>query len=282
MSGTASPQTNEIDEDLVKTAIARLDWCALKCHFDEVSLTRDQLTQVCGHLRRCTDLVYKYPREALETGRTLLFDHLKADAAARFGAVAEREIAAEIDLLALVEHGYRAILGVLAKCPISKRDPAVRAAASVSRAGYEYVDLMQRHRAALAASQRLNSLSPPRLHDDEGNSFSADAVLDCLAETVAMTLIMEAYKNSWFEPVTEIVVLPEVPAVGEEERLQAGATQVMSASWRQWQRVEKRRRYTGGELRPDRRRPASLSSRASQDRDRVPPSRGRIIGARGL
>ena len=249
MAGTDLPQTNQLDEELVKTAVAEVDWCALKHHFDAIGLTREQLTQICGHIRRCTDLICKYPRKALETRRAQFFDQLRADAAARFGAEAESEVAAEIDLLALVEHGYRAILGVLAKCPISERPAVVRAAASVSRAGYEYVDLMQRHHAALAASRELNLLSDLRLRDDEGNSFSADAVLDGLAETVVMTLIMEAYENSWFERKTDIVILPELPAVGDPERFQAGATQVTAAFWRQWQRVEKRRRYTGGELR---------------------------------
>jgi hypothetical protein len=74
-----------------------------------------------------------------------------------------------------------------------------------------------------------------------------DAVLDGLSESVAMTLIMEAYKNSWFD--NDIVVLPELPKVGDSERFQSGATQVLALFWRQWQRLEKRRRYLGGELR---------------------------------
>ena len=58
---------------------------------------------------------------------------------------------------------------------------------------------------------------------------------------------MEAYKNNWF--IDDMVLLPEVPSVGEEERYQAGATQVLALYWRQWQHVEQRRRFLGGELR---------------------------------
>src|SRR5580693_5269592 len=74
-----------LDENLVKTALAALDWGILKRHFDDIGLTEDQFTEVCGHARRCTDLIYKYPRKTSETGRARLFDEFRAYAAARFG-----------------------------------------------------------------------------------------------------------------------------------------------------------------------------------------------------
>ena len=89
-------------------------------------------------------------------------------------------------------------------------------------------------------------MSGLRMRDDHGNSYSLNSVLDALSESVAMTLIMEAYKNSWF--ADDIVVLPEFPAVGDEERYQSGSTQALALCWRQWQRVDKRRRFLGGEL----------------------------------
>ncbi len=85
------------------------------------------------------------------------------------------------------------------------------------------------------------------IRDDDGNVISPDAVIEGITASIAMTVIMESYKNDWF--VDNIVVLPVMPAVGEHERFQSGATQVMALFWRHWQRLEKRRRYLGGEIR---------------------------------
>jgi hypothetical protein len=67
-----------------------------------------------------------------------------------------------------------------------------------------------------------------------------------LAASVAMTVIMEAYKNDWF--VNDVVVLPALPAVREQQRFQSGATQVAAFFGRHWQRLEKRRRFLDGEI----------------------------------
>ena len=77
--------------------------------------------------------------------------------------------------------------------------------------------------------------------------MSADALLDGLSASVAMTLIMEGYINKWFDGDT--VVLPEFVAVDDDVRFQSGSTQVLAMAWSQWQRVEKRRRFFGGDLR---------------------------------
>ena len=86
-----------------------------------------------------------------------------------------------------------------------------------------------------------------RLQGDKGNSFSVDAGLERLSESVAMTLIMEAYRNDWFDG--DVVVLPELVEGDDEVRFQSGATQFLAICWRHWQRVEERLRFLGGDLR---------------------------------
>lgn len=244
-----SPSNARLDERRVKTALAKLDWDILKRHFDEIGLTEDQFTEVCNHARRCTEFIYKRPNKKAEIGRERLFKEFSDYAVEHFCADTVREISSVNSLLNLIEHGYRSILDVLAKCPISTRLPEVRIAAAVSRAGYQYLDLLHRCDAALAASGELNLPSGLRLKDDGGNTVSPDAVLDLIVETVAMTIIMESYNNSWFEPGSEMVVLPDLPDAGDKERFEAGATEVLAVFWRQWKRVEERRRYLGGDLR---------------------------------
>jgi hypothetical protein len=94
----ATPKSS-LDQELIKTALAALDWTTLKAHFDGIGLTRDQLTEVCGHAQRCTDLIYKYPRPKAEADRARLFDELRAEAVARFGETAQGEIS---DLASLI------------------------------------------------------------------------------------------------------------------------------------------------------------------------------------
>ncbi len=84
----ATPKSS-LDQELIKTALAALDWTTLKAHFDGIGLTRDQLTEVCGHAQRCTYLIYKYPRPKAEADRARLFDELRAEAVARFGETAQ-------------------------------------------------------------------------------------------------------------------------------------------------------------------------------------------------
>lgn len=249
MTNIDSPSNARFNENLVKNALANLDWNILKRHFDEIGPTEVQFMEVCNHARRCTQLICKYPNKKNETGRAHFFDEFRAYANARSCIDAVKEITSVETLLGLVEHGYRSIHDVLDNCPISTHPPVVRVAAAISRAGHQYLDLLSRRDAALAASRELNLLSGLRLQDDDGNTFSPDAVLDLLAETVAMTIIMEAYKNKWFESGSGIVVLTDLPDIGEKERYEAGATEVLAAFWRQWERAEKRRRYLGGDLR---------------------------------
>ncbi len=164
---------------------------------------------------------------------------MRAYVEAHLGAEAADEVARETALIAQIEHGYRGILDVLGRCAIGHRPAAVRASGSISRACHEYQDLMRRRDKAMAEAKELNLMSGLRLQDDSGQSVSLDAVLDGLSESVAMTLIMEAYKNSWF--VDDSVVLPDLPEVDDEVRFQSGSTQALALCWRQWQRVEKRR-----------------------------------------
>jgi hypothetical protein len=186
-----------------------------------------------------------------------VFDKLAEYVERHLGARSRDKVTAVLALFKLIEHGYRAILDVLGKCAIGNQPPAVRVSACISRACYEYRDLSRRGNRFLKAKE-LDAVVGIEIQDDDGNVVSPDTVVQGLAATVAMTIIMEAYKNRWF--VNDIVVLPVPPSVGEQELFQSGATQVMALYWRHWQRLEKRRRFLDGEirtLRGDRRPPGT-------------------------
>lgn len=219
----------------------------MRSHLDSIDLSEDTLVELCGHIRRYSDWIAKYPHKGFEKRRERFFSELARYAGQRLGARAPQKVTAVLALINLIEHGYRAILDVLDKCAIGKQPPAVRVSACVSRACQEYQDLLRRRDKALKTAKELDVMAGIEIRDDNGNVISPDAVIEGLTASVAMTLIMEAYKNDWF--VNDVVVLPALPAVGEQERFQSGATQVMALFWRHWQRLEKRRRFLDGEIR---------------------------------
>jgi hypothetical protein len=219
-------QPAKLREDLVKEALSDVDWSKLMLHLNSIDLSVDTLVELCGHIQRYSDWIAKYPRKSFEDRREKFFSELANYARERLGAPAPEKITAVLALMKLIEHGYRSILDVLGKCVIGKQPPAVRVSACISRACYEYQDLLRRRDKALKKAKELDVMAGIEIRDDDGNVISPDAVVEGLAASVAMTVIMEAYKNDWF--VGDVVVLPVLPAVGEQQRFQSGATQVLA------------------------------------------------------
>ena len=234
-------------ESVLKDSFAELDWIKLKRHLDEIRFSATQLNQLRGHLRRQTSFICTHPREEFEEKRDTFLRSLQEFVGLRLGCHAEQELETDIRLLETIERGYRGILTVLDKCAISQHPAPIRVSASISRACNDYWEMKRRADVALASAKELNATSGILIKDDDGNTISPDAILEGLSETVAMTLIMEAHRNNWF--VDDIITLPTLPSVGDEERYQSGSTQVLALCWRQWQRVERRRRYLDGQLR---------------------------------
>ncbi|MGY3388781.1 hypothetical protein ACVWW6_001372 [Bradyrhizobium sp. USDA 3311] len=59
-------QTGRLREDLVKEALDVVDWPKLRAHLDAVELSTEDLIELCGHIRRCSDWIAKYPRKSFE------------------------------------------------------------------------------------------------------------------------------------------------------------------------------------------------------------------------
>ena len=241
-----STRVRTLRESVVKDSFAELNWNKLRLHLDAISLSVNQLKQLRAHIRRHTPFICTHPREEFEERRNEFFRSLKEFIGLRLDCHAKQEIESEIGLLDTIERGYRGILAVLDKCAISQHSAPIRVSASISRACNDYQELKRRHDIALSNAKELDATSGLLIEDDDGNSISPDAILEGLSETVAMTLIMEAHRNDWF--IDDIITLPSLPSVGDEERYQSGSTQVLALCWRQWQRVEKRRRYLDGDL----------------------------------
>ena len=246
VDNSSSGDNKRLRESVVKAALKALDWGILKEHFENIGFTRDQLTDLCGYVRRHGRLICKHPCRDFQQRRSRFFNEIRSYAEAHFDIEAREEVETEVALIERIEQGYRSILNTLDKCAISKQPATARVGGCLSFVCHEYKNLMRRHDRTLAATQEITP-EVGRLQDDEGNSFSGDAVIERLSESVAATLVMEACRNSWFDD--DVVVLPELAKVDDEIRLQAGAAQFLAVCWRQWQNVEERHRFLGGDLR---------------------------------
>ena len=173
----------------------RDDWPRLKAHLDAIDLSMEALEALCGHIRRYSDWIAKYPQKSFEKKRASFFQELAAYARQRLGARGPEKVTAVGAVFELVEHGYRSILDVLAKCAIGKQAPPVRVSACISRACHEYLDLLRRRDAVLRETKQLELTSGFAIRDDDGNEVSADAVVEGISASVAMTVVMEAIKN---------------------------------------------------------------------------------------
>jgi hypothetical protein len=92
----------------VKEALAEVDCPKLRSHLDSIELSEGTLVELCGHLRRYSDRIAKYPRKGFEKRRERFCSGLAEYAGQRLGARAPAKVTAVLALIKPIEHGYRA------------------------------------------------------------------------------------------------------------------------------------------------------------------------------
>jgi len=242
----------ELKEKVAKKALENLDWPALKNHLDEIVLDEDKFSALLGHIRRTNSLIMAYPNDKREKQREEFLGSLQGYAHANLGQSA-LPLAQETSVLNKIERGYRSILEWLEQCDISRLPADVRAAASIGRAARQ-CDLVTRSFHDALKTRKEIGLPGFLLRGENSVPLSPDGAITAIVECLSMTLVMEAYKNNWFDAERD-VVLPTLPTVGDQERYKAGSTELLAQCWRRWRRMEQRHRFRGGELkemsRPD-------------------------------
>jgi hypothetical protein len=240
-------QKSTLGEGIVKEALKQVDWPSLKAHLEEKGLTEAAFEELCGHIRRCNELICKYPNKGIEKKRFNLFNDLGAFASGVIGGLALKNLQDELDLILQIEEVYRGILDVLKQSEIGKLPAEVQVSALIKRSCHEYKLFSGYLQKSLTAAKQINITQGFTFADADGNPVSMDGVLEGLSDSVSMTVIMEATRNSWFDAEGR-VVLPDFPMVGDKERFEAGTTQIAAIAWRNWARVERRRRFLGGAI----------------------------------
>jgi len=242
--GSLSVGVPRLKENIVKDALDRLDWQHLKNHLDSITLDKAALESLVGYLRRCNSLVMPYPNPKREASRRAFGEALMSYTTDALGSTAATLIDQELSLLEKIEAGYRGIVGLLEKCDISRLPAEARAAAYISRAAEQFCFLQNKLDALLNSKENIVPAGSLLLSEN-GQQISPDAAHTAIVESLSITLLMEGYKNKWYDKEGNLV-LPVLPKVSEEELYKAGSTELLAMCWRRWQRTERRRRYLGG------------------------------------
>jgi hypothetical protein len=235
-----------MDENILKKAFQELEWVTLKKHLDGRDMTDATLEIFLGHLRRENSFILRYPDERREQRRQIFIDNLRDYLHARLGTRGSTSLDHQLKILETAERGYRGILKLLEPCEISKLAPDTRVSAYVSRSAHQYRYVTKRLEETFAVKKEIFPQASV-LTDDANLLFSSDGAIAGIVQCLTITLLMEAYKNNWFD-TARTVILPVFPEVTDAERYKAGATEVLAAYWLRWQRTEERRRFVGGEF----------------------------------
>jgi hypothetical protein len=237
--------TPRLRETKVKAAIEVFDLGALVAHLNEFKFGEAQLDELLSHVQRSNTLIVPYSNAKKERRRDAFLGGLEVEVMARLGTAAATRVRVVADQLAMAERGYRYILETLDKSEISKLPPETRVSAALSRAAQQYGHLMEETGAAIAR-QRFVLPQSISLRDRESQPVSPDALLEGLVFGMGATLTMEAIKAKWVQ--NEIVILPLLPPVNDEERFKAGSNEMLAHCWRAWRRLEERARFLGGRI----------------------------------
>ena len=240
------PADTRLKEGLVKQALKTLQWNKLGQHLETITFDDEVLTELLGHVRRNTDFLIKRHDMARAGLRGTFVAALRELLDNKMGSPATEKFDSLMEVIAQIEAGYHEISRTQDNTVAAKLLPETQASAALARAAATYKDLMNAF-ASTTRQAKVLTLQSARIKGPDGASYSPDGVLANIVSGTTMTMMLLGYGFKWFDK-DKFLVLPDLPAVSDEEIYKAGLTEALAGSWRQWERMEQRCRYFGGEL----------------------------------
>lgn len=236
-----------LSESETKKALKALDWPRLQAELTRCGPTQDALDDALGHLLRENELIFPHPDPKKEKERATFLAQFRSYAVGALGEEPAGAVTEVAELQEMVEGRYRQVLDTLAECDISKLAPDVRTSAYITRAAQQYDHMVREMTDLLRTGNDIGTFFQGPLAMKEDRPFSPDGVLEGIVVSLTSALLMEGYKNNWFD-ANGVVNLPALPTVSEEECFKAGSTEVLAFVWRAWRKTEQRLRYIGAHV----------------------------------
>lgn len=241
---TAPPET--LKEGIVKDALKSLNWTKLEKHLAALDLDADDAGAIVAQLRRSGDFLLKRPDPKRAAARKSFVASLEAYLAERVGQEAARALADTMTMIQQIEAGYAEILRTLDATVAAKLLPEVQASAALQRAVFSFDELTRDVQASMKRRKEL-TVQSFRIALEDGSTYSPDGILAAINASTTMTLLLLGHRNKWFD-AGKYLALPPLVTATDDEVYKAGLTEVLSMSWRHWERMEQRCRYLEGEL----------------------------------
>lgn len=236
----------KLSEGAVAEALKTLDWSVFQSHLDGIALDEEDGLALVRLLRRNNDIVLKRADSKRAKKRAAFLQSLGAYLEDRIGPNAVKPLQNMLAVVDQIEEGYAEMLRALDSTVAAKLLPEIQAAAALQRAAYTYHQLQIDVGAEMRRRKEI-SLQNFRLTVPGGGTASPDGVLGGLIESAGMTLLLLGHRYKWFD-VDKFLVLPAIERASDEDVFKAGLTELLSISWRKWERMEQRCRYFSGSL----------------------------------
>lgn len=145
-----------------------------------------------------------------------------------------------------IDFGYVQIHSVVPQMVSAQFSPEQRISAVFSALDEVIRGTLQDVDTKAAASAGV--MGPDRnLMDPSGNTYDPNSVIHGLSVASGDVLMLEAYRNKWFDEEGRIAV-PELAAVTESMTQAVEANLANANTWRLWKNIDERVRYLGGNL----------------------------------
>jgi hypothetical protein len=250
----------KINSRIVRQALAKRSWSALGQHLQDIELDDAGVAKLLAWVLQCEEFVLKRPDAKASTDRDTLLGELAGLLDARDDPDAASTVRSYIALFRQIDEGYAGVLAGLQDCDAARWTPTKRVSALIrytARESFEFLQGLE----ALASSGELR-VDQNVFRDPDGVEFVGHARHGASTEALGSALFMEAHASLWFAE-DGCIVLPEFPATRREEELAAREIQLHALYWRNWQRMERRRRFLGGSLEVAEERPPRAGGSAT-------------------
>jgi hypothetical protein len=235
-------QAERLRESVVTECLEALDWEGLKRHLDSFVLDERGAKKLVELVMRARSLVFRYPGKLKK--RTAILDGVIGKIRADVDDEAADHARKRFDLFALIDQGYSGLRGFIEKLPLAPLPPIASFSAYLAFVARDW-NLLQDQIKAASAAERISGTVV--VTNADGDRFGADAATSQLVNLLTMNVTLLAYRGKWFDD-DDIVRVPELAAVTDEQINQAGAANFTALAWKQWQLVEERTRFLDGDL----------------------------------
>lgn len=233
------------ETEIVKTALKTLDWPLLLQHLDPLELSDDDLKEVASLAQQCEQLIVRHPdqhqqrRSSFMSSLQLYFDQ-------RGRSEAIEELSRLYKLISCINKGYETILD------FEKNIPSYQLSAT-QRVSALFTVLDEAHREVLSDAERALASGQPitanmKIPDSSGNLYYPSSVYHGLSASGGNILMMEAFREGWFNSTSELVLpmLPEEVQPDHPDLLKTNL--VLAQTWRLWRDLDERARFLDASL----------------------------------